>query len=72
MGLSRAERLQSGGELEQAFDADLWFAEGHTRAVAFVKHPGRKLAAKVWPFVRVDTLQVLPASVGRYLQRLPE
>jgi hypothetical protein len=69
--LSR-ECRQSGGKLDEAFDADLRLAESHARAVALIEHPGRKLAAKVRSFVRVDTLQILPAAVRRHLQRLPE
>ena len=71
MCLSR-ECLQSGGKLEQSFDADLRLAESHACAVARIEHPSRQFTANVWPFVRVDTLHILPAAVGRYLQRLPE
>jgi hypothetical protein len=64
--------LKSHGELDQTFDADLRPAQGHSRAVALIEHPGRQLAAKVSPLVGVDALQVFPASMRRYLQRFPK
>ena len=63
MGQSLGECLKSSGELDQTFEADPRLAQGHTRAVALIEHPGRQLAAKVWPLVRVDALQVFPASM---------
>lgn len=68
MRSSPFERRQESAKVIKGRQTDLWQTQCHATAVSLVEHPVRQLTAKVRPFVRVDTLQILAAPEGRYLE----